>query len=73
MKLTALPKWLRFKNDFNEVTKLINNIRADTNNVKPGFSDKKVFNDLKKLISDISQNKVKKEDTVKRWKKVYLT
>ena len=73
MKLTALPKWLRFKNDFNEVIKLINNIRVDTNNVKPGFGDKKVFNDLKKLISDISQNKVKKEDTIKRWKKVYLT
>ena len=46
LKLTALPKWLRSKNYSNEATKLINNIRADTNNVKPSSGDKKVFNDL---------------------------
>ena len=46
LKLTALPEWLSSKNDFNEATKLINNIRADTNNVKPSSGDKKVFNDL---------------------------
>ena len=60
LKLTALPKWLSSKNDFNEVTKLINDIRADTNNVKPGSGDKKVFNDLEKLIYEMSNNKVKK-------------
>ena len=46
LKLIALPEWLSSKNDFNEATKLINNIRADTNNVKPSSGDKKVFNDL---------------------------
>ena len=60
LKLTALPKWLSSKNDFNEVAKLINDIRADTNNVKPGSGDKKVFNDLEKLIYEMSNNKVKK-------------
>ena len=58
LKLAALPKWLSSKNDFNEVAKLIKDIRADTNNVKPGSGDKKVFNDLEKLIYDISNNKV---------------
>ena len=33
-KLTELPKWLRSKNDFKEAIKLIEDIRADTNNVK---------------------------------------
>ena len=47
LKLTALPKWSSSKNDFNETTKLINDIRADTNNAKTNVGDKKVFNDLK--------------------------
>ena len=33
-KLTALSKWLGSKNDFNKAIKLIEDIRADTNNVK---------------------------------------
>ena len=33
-KLTALPKWLRSKNDFKEAIKLNEDIRADTNNVE---------------------------------------
>ena len=33
-KLTELPKWLRSKNDFKEAIKLIEDIRADTKNVK---------------------------------------
>ena len=33
-KLTELPKWLRSKNDFKKATKLIEDIRADTNNVE---------------------------------------
>ena len=49
--------------------KLINDIRDDTNNVKPGSGDKKVFDDLGKLINDKSNNKVKKEGAVKRMKK----
>ena len=31
-KLTELPKWLRSKNDFKKAIKLIEDIRADTNN-----------------------------------------
>ena len=34
LKLNALSKWLSSKDDFNEAAKLINDIRADTNNVK---------------------------------------
>ena len=34
LKLTSLSKWLSSKDDFNEAAKLINDIRADTNNVK---------------------------------------
>ena len=33
-KLTALPKCLISKNDFNEAIKLIEDIRADTYNIK---------------------------------------
>ena len=33
-KLTELPKWLHYKNDFKKAIKLIEYIRADTNNDK---------------------------------------
>ena len=33
-KLTSFQKWLSSKNDFNKAIKLIEDIRADTNNVK---------------------------------------
>ena len=56
-KLTALPKQLRSKNDFKEAIKLIEDIRVDTNNVKSSSGDKKVFNDLNKLINDIKNKK----------------
>ena len=69
LKLTALLKWLSSKNDFNEATKLINDIRADTNNAKTSLGHKKVFKDLEKLINDINNNKVKKEGVAKRMKK----
>ena len=39
------------------------------NKVKASKEDKKVFNDLNKLIIDINNNKVKKEDAVKRLNK----
>ena len=42
-KLTALPKWLHSKNDFKKAIKLIEDIRADTNNVKSSSGDKKSF------------------------------
>ena len=39
------------------------------NKVKVSKEDKKVFNDLNKLIIDINNNKVKKEDAVERLNK----
>ena len=57
------------KNYFNKATKLINDIRADTNDLKPSSDDKKVFNDLNRFTADISNNKVKKESTIKIMKK----
>ena len=44
-------------------------IRIDMSNVKVGYGDKKVFNDLNRLITDISNNKVKKENTIERFLK----
>ena len=39
------------------------------NKVKTSKEDKKVFNDLNRLITDINTNKVKKEDVVERLNK----
>ena len=69
LKLTALPKWLNSNNDFNKAIKLINDIRADTSSFKPSSGNKKVFNDLEKLINDIRNNKVKKESVIIRVEK----
>ena len=68
-----LPKWLELKNDFNEAKRLIDDIRIDINKVKVSKGDKKVFNDLGRLITDISNNRVRKENAVKRLNKLYLT
>ena len=65
-KLTALPKWLSSKNDFNEAIKLTEDIRADTNYVKSSSSDKKVFNDLDELINDIKNKKTTRKSTIKK-------
>ena len=65
----VLLKWLKSKNDFNETKRLIDDIRIDMNRVKVSKEDKKVFNDLNRLITGISNNKVKKEDVVERFKK----
>ena len=65
----VLLKWLKSKNDFNETKRLIDDIRIDMNKVKVSKEDKKVFNDLNRLITGISNNKVKKEDAVERFKK----
>ena len=49
--------------------KLIKDIRNDTNNVKPSSGYKNVFDDLEKLMNDISNNKVKNESAIKTMKK----
>ena len=48
---------------------MIDDIRINMNKVKASKEDKKVFNDLNKLIIDINNNKVKKEDAVERLNK----
>ena len=69
-KLTALSKWLSFKNDFNKAIKLIEDIRADKNNVKSSSGDKKVFNDLNESINDIKDNKTTKKSAIKKTKNI---
>ena len=59
-KLTAFPKWLHSKNDFNEAIKLTEDIKTDTNNLKSN-RDKKAFNDLNELINNIKNNKTTKK------------
>ena len=60
------------KNDFNEAKRLIDDIRINLNKVKVSIEDKKVFNGLNKLMTDISNNKVTKEDGVERLKKKFV-
>ena len=70
-KLTALPKWLSSKNNFNEEIKLIEDIRADRNNVKSSSGNKKVFNDLNGLINDIKNKKTTRKSTIKKIKDIF--
>ena len=69
-KLTELPKWLHSKNDFKKAVKLIEDIRADTNNVKSSSSDKKVFNNLHKLINDIKNKKNTRKNAIEKIKNI---
>ena len=67
-KLTALPKCLRCKNDFNEAIKLIEDIRAHTNSLKSSSGDKNVFNDLNELTNNIKNKKTTRQNTIKKQK-----
>ena len=71
-KLTVLPEWLSSRNDFNEAIKLIENIRADTNNVTSSSGDKKVFNDLNELINDIRIKKLHGKVSLKKYGALFL-
>ena len=51
---------VRIKYNVNETKRLIDDIGVDMNKVKASKEDKKVFNNLNKLIIDINNNKVKK-------------
>ena len=53
-----LPEWLESKNDFNEAKRLISDIRIDMNKVKVRNEHKKVFDDLNRMITGVSINKV---------------
>ena len=64
-----LPKWLRSKNDFKGAIKLIEDIRADTNNIKSS-GDKKVFNNLDKLINGIKNIKTTRKNTAEKIKNI---
>ena len=69
-KLTELPKWLRSKNDFKKAIKLIEYIKGDTNNVKSSSGDKKVLNNLDKLINDIKNKESTRENTIEKIKNI---
>ena len=49
---------------------MIDDIGVNMNKVKASKEDKKVFNDMNKLIIDINNNKVKNEDAVERLNKI---
>ena len=68
--MAELPKWLCSKNDFKRAIKLIEDIRADTNNVKSSSGDKKVFNNLNKLINDIKNKKTTRKNTIEKIKNI---
>ena len=70
LKLTALPKWLHSKNDFKEVIKSIEDIKADTSGVKSSSGDKKVFNNLDKLINDIKNKETTRKNTIEKIKNI---
>ena len=57
---------MRSKNDFNEVGKLINNIRADTNKVKLNSGNEKVLNDLNGLINAMQNKKTTRKSAIKK-------
>ena len=70
MKIASLlPEWLESRKNFTEAKRLIDDIRIDISKAKASKKDKKVFNDLNKLIIDINNNKIKKEDAVERLNK----
>ena len=69
-KLIELPKWLHSRNDFKKAIKLIEDIRADTNNVKSSSGNKKVFNNLDKLINDIKNKKTTRKNTIEKIKNI---
>ena len=66
---SLLPEWLKSKNDFNEAKRLIDDIGVDINKVKASEEDKKVFNNLNKLITGINKNKVKNKYAIERLNK----
>ena len=67
-----MPKWLHSKNDFKKAIKLTGNIGTDTNNVKSSSRDKKVFNNLDKLINYLKSKKKKntRKNTIEKIKNV---
>ena len=52
------------------ILKLTEDIRADTNNVKSSSGDKKVFNNLDKLINDIKNKKTTRKNTIEKIKNI---
>ena len=70
-KLTKLPKWLHSKNDFKKAIKSIEDIRADTNNVKSSSGNKTFFNNLDKLINDVKNKKTTRKNTIEKIKNIF--
>ena len=55
----VLSKCLGSKSNFNEAKRLTDNTRIDMDEDQVNKKDKKVFNDLNKLIIDLSNNTIK--------------
>ena len=49
---------------------MIEDISADTNNVKSSSGDKNVFNNLDKLINDIKNKETTRKNTIEKIKKI---
>ena len=65
-KLTASPKRLSSKKDFNEAAKLIEDIRADTNTARSSSGNNFFSNYLNGLINDIKNKKTTKKSVIKK-------
>ena len=69
-KLTELPNWLHSRNDFKKAIKLIEDIRADANNGKSTSGNKRLFNNLDKLINGIKNKKTTRKDVIEKIKNI---
>ena len=65
-KLTASPKWLSSKKDFNEAAKLIEDIRADTNTARSSSGNNVFSNYLNGLINDLKKKKLQRKVSLKK-------
>ena len=59
-----LPELLKSRNDLYKAKRLIDDIRIDINKARVSKEDKNIFYGLNRLITDISNNRVNKENAL---------
>ena len=59
-----LPELLKSRNDLYKAKRLIDDIRIDINKARVSKDDKNIFYGLNRLITDISNNRVNKENAL---------